>query len=208
MHWDAIIDLYERHAADFDRDRARDLQETAWLDRFLALVPTAGTVLDIGCGVGEPIGRYLRDAGARVTGVDASPSLVDICRSRVPDADWIVADMRSLALGRRFDALLAWNSFFHLHPDDQRRMFARFAAHAQPGAPLMFTSGSRHGEAIGSWCGEPLYHGSLASSEYETLLAAHGFDVVAHVIEDQACGGLTVWLARDRRRPAGSGVSR
>ena len=40
-------------------------------------------------------------------------------------------------------------------------MFPRFAAHAQPGAPLMFTSGSEAGEAIGEWQGEPLYHASL-----------------------------------------------
>jgi hypothetical protein len=31
--------------------------------------------------------------------------------------------MRSLTLGRRFGGILAWDSFFHLRQDDQRRMF-------------------------------------------------------------------------------------
>ena len=202
MQWDAIVDLYERHAADFDRDRGRMLQEKAWLDRFLAHVPPSGTVLDLGCGVGRPMADYMLDSGFRVVGIDSSRSMIDICRARFPDSRWIVADMRELDMGERFDAILAWDSFFHLHMDDQRRMFPRFSAHALPGAPLMFTSGPSHGEAIGSYCGEPLYHASLASSEYEMLLAGNGLDVVSHLAEDPECGGHTVWLARCRNTPS------
>jgi hypothetical protein len=62
----------------------------------------------------------------------------------------------------------------------------------------LFTSGPAHGEAIGSYRGEPLYHGSLDEAEYRMLLDDHGFDVVTHVAEDPGCGGHTVWLARLR----------
>jgi len=81
------------------------------LDRFLALVPRSGTVLDIGCGMAEPIGRYLLDAGVQVVGIDSSPSMIALCKARRPDAEWIAADMRHLELGRRFNGLLAWDSF-------------------------------------------------------------------------------------------------
>ncbi len=101
-------------------------------------------------------------------------------------------DMRLLDLGRRLDALLAWNSFFHLSPDDQRGMFARFTAHARPGAPLMFTSGPDHGEVVGSWRGEPLYHGSLGPEEYRALLDANGFELVDHRLNDLQCGDGTI----------------
>ena len=193
-----IIDLYERHAADFDRDRGRSLPERAWLDRFLVYVPAGETVLDIGCGMGEPIARYLVTEGYRVVGVDSSPSMIGMCRSRFPEHEWLVADMRALDLGRRFVGILAWDSFFHLSADDQRPMFERFAQHAVPGAPLMFTSGPREGEAIGSYRGEPLYHASLDRSEYESLLAANGFNVRAFVPDDPDCGEHTVWLATYR----------
>jgi hypothetical protein len=107
--------------------------------------------------------------------------------------------MRNLALGRRFDGIMAWDSFFHLNFDDQRRMFAVFRAHAAPGAGLLFTSGPRHGEAIGELHGEPLYHASLAPDEYRSLLAANEFDLVEFVPEDPNCGGHTVWLARRKQ---------
>jgi hypothetical protein len=75
-------------------------------------------------------------------------------------------------------------------------MFPLFAAHASPGAVLMFTSGSGAGEAIGEYRGEPLYHASLDPAEYEHLLERNGFSLVAHVIDDADCGYHTIWLAR------------
>lgn len=192
---DAVGDLYERLARLYDRDRGRSLQERGWLDRFLSHVRSTGTVLDVGCGMGEPIARYLLDCGVRVVGVDSSPSMIERCRARFPGSEWLVGDMRELELGRRFDGILVWDSLFHLCMEDQREMFSRLAAHARPGAPLMFTSGSAEGEAIGSFCEKPLYHASLGPAEYEHLLTTNGFVVKAYVQEDPACGEHTVWLA-------------
>ena len=190
--------MYERHARAFDRLRGRQLVERDWLARFLAQVPPAAALLDLGCGMGEPIAKHLIGQGFVVTGVDSSPTLIALCRDRFPSHDWQVAEMRGLALGRRFAGILAWDSFFHLAHDDQRAMFATFAAHASPGAPLLFTSGPAHGIAIGTFEGEPLFHASLAPEEYRALLDAHGFDVLDHRAEDIGCGGHTVWLARRR----------
>lgn len=198
-----VVALYDRHARVYDRDRNRSLQEREWLDRFLAEVRAGGTILDLGCGMGEPIARYLIDRGFGVVGVDAAPAMIALCRTRFPQAKWLVGDMRELELGRRFDGILAWDSFFHLSIADQRAMFPRFAAHARGGAPLMFTSGSSEGEAIGSWCDEPLYHASLGPDAYEHLLEANGFVVKAHVAADAKCGDHTVWLATHDASRAG-----
>jgi trans-aconitate methyltransferase len=72
----------------------------------------------------RPVAQYLAEQGLHVTGVDSSPTMISLCRKRLPDQEWIVADMRQLALGRRFDGILASDSFFHLDYDDQHRMFA------------------------------------------------------------------------------------
>ncbi|WP_293800820.1 class I SAM-dependent methyltransferase [uncultured Bosea sp.] len=193
---DAVIDLYQRHAATYDGLRGETLYEGAWLARFKAIVMPNATILDIGCGTGRPIAGHFLAQGHAVTGVDSAPAMIALCQQRFPDGDWQVADMRHLALGRRFGGLIAWDSFFHLTPEDQRGMFRIFAAHAAPGAALMFTSGPSHGEAIGSFEGEALYHGSLDPEDYRTLLAENGFSVIDHVVEDPNCGGHTIWLAK------------
>lgn len=62
----------------------------------------------------------------------------------------------------------------------------------------MFTSGPSHGEAIGVYKDEPLYHSSLDGAEYRSLLNQNGFHVVSHVNEDSTCANHTVWLAQLR----------
>ncbi|MES1202248.1 MAG: class I SAM-dependent methyltransferase [Pseudomonadota bacterium] len=199
---DTIIELYERRAHDWDRDRGRALPgrppfEAPWLDRFLALQDRPD-VLDVGCGSGDPIARYVLEKGAALVGIDASPSLIAICRGKFPAQDWIVADMRALDLGRAFTGILAWHSMIHLTPKDQAGMFPILRGHARPGTILMFTSGHSHGEVMGQWHGEPLYHGSLDVAEYETLLANNGFDLIRMWLNDPGCGHATVWVAQAR----------
>ena len=193
---DSIRGLYERHAEAWDRQRGRELVERDWLERFAALLPEAGSVLDLGCGSGEPIARWLIDRGFALTGVDSSPAMIALCRARFPGYEWIVADMRALDLGRRFDGILAWYSLFHLTPEDQRALVPRLAEHAAPGAALMFPSGPEAGERIGEWQSEPLYHASLDPAEYDALLETNGFRLVERRLSDPDCGEASVWLAR------------
>lgn len=195
MCHEAVIPLYDRHARDFDRDRGRSLQERQWLNRFLEFVDLGEAILDLGCGVAEPIARFLIERGYEVVGVDSSPTMIEICRARFPGSTWLVEDMRHLGYGRRFAGVVAWDSFFHLHMDDQRKMFERFAGYLLPGAPLLFTSGTSEGEAISSYHGEPLYHASLDAAEYQQLLSINGFSVRDHIVNDPECGGHTIWLA-------------
>lgn len=195
-----IIALYERHALLFDQMRGRNLFERAWLDRFISTMKPRGQVLDLGCGVGEPIAAYLLQRGHHVTGVDTSETMIGLARQRAPQFAWYVADMRKFYIPTKFDGILAWHSFFHLNAADQRAMFPRFAAMAGSGAALMFTSGHFEGEAMGEFGGEPLYHASLSLDEYESLLTKNGFEVVAQASQDPGCGGATIWLARNIRR--------
>ena len=193
-----IIGLYERRAHEWagDRNKQRQFFERSWLQRFTAFIAPGRPILDLGCGFGKPIAACLIGQGFDTCGVDSSQTMISLCRNDFPDRQWIVADMRTLDLARRFAGIVAWDSFFHLTFDDQRRMFPVFRAHAEMGAPLLFTSGPQHGEAIGQLCGEPLYHASLDPAEYRALLSANGFGVVDMRLEDADCGGHSVWLAR------------
>lgn len=192
-----IVAHYERHAVSWDADRrAASWIDKPFIDRFLSFLPRGATVLDLGCGGGSPVALHMVTEGFRVTGMDSSPTLTSLCQTRMPDQEWIVGDMRSLSLGRRFDGILAWDSFFQLRPEDQERMFRVFAAHAAPATILMFNAGSAHGEAIGSYRGDPLYHASLDAAEYEALLTNSGFELIEHSVNDPAKGGRIFWLAR------------
>ena len=194
----SVIDVYQRHGAAWAKLRNNGLVERPWIDRFCALIPAGGEIVDIGCGSGLPVAAELIERGFGVTGVDGTPTMIALFRDNLPGIAAHLADMRELALNRRFQGLLAWDSFFHLRPDDQRRMFPRFQAHAELGAALMFSSGPAEGEAIGDLEGDRLYHGSLDPDEYRYLLNVAGFAVIAHIVEDPDCGHRTIWLAQQR----------
>jgi SAM-dependent methyltransferase len=198
MAHERIIDLYERTAGAWDEARRGGPapEERPHLAAFAAALQPGASVLDIGCGGGVPVARDLIAGGFEVTGIDSSPALIALCSRRFPNADWRVADMRMLDLGRRFGGLIAWHSFFHLCADDQRAMFPIFAVHAAPGALLTFTSGPVAGVAMGEWQGEPLFHDSLAQDEYRALLSANGFEVLSFTAGVPIAPGPSVWLAR------------
>jgi ubiquinone/menaquinone biosynthesis C-methylase UbiE len=164
------------------------------------MAPPPGRVLDVGCGSGEPIARHFVEMGYEVTGIDFVNEMLAMCRSRFPRMVWRSMDMRTLDLPDRFNIVVAWDSFFHLSPDDQRAMFPRFSRHTAAGGVLIFTSGTTEGEALGGdLCGDRLYHGSLNTDEYARLLDRNDYDVVLHRVRDPECGGHTVWVAQRRQ---------
>ena len=74
---DQIIAHYERHASSWDTDRrAAGWNDKCWIDRFIGLLPTSATVLDLGCGGGLPVAVSMVAHGLQVTGVDTSPTLI------------------------------------------------------------------------------------------------------------------------------------
>ena len=188
-----IVDLYDRRSADWVADRGRDLTEAdrTWLDRFTARLEPGAAVLDVGCGSGRPMAAALLERGFRVTGVDSSAALIAHAGADLPEGRFVQADMRNLALGETFAGVLAWHSLFHLSPADQRRALPRLFVHAAPRAVILFSSGPREGHAVGSWRGEPLYHGSLDPDAYARLLTSEGFQVETGVWADEG----SAWLA-------------
>ncbi len=189
-----IIKIYKKHARAWTELRGQFLYEKTWLNHFLSLIPEHAQILDLGCGSGKPVAAYLIEQGHAVVGVDSSEGMIEMAKHNFPEQHWIQADMRQLDLGQKFQGILAWDSFFHLTQDDQRKMFAQFSKLAETGAALMFTSGPSHGETLGDLFGDVLYHASLSQDEYRQLLKDHGFEVVKKVEEEQECTRHTMRL--------------
>ena len=191
------FETYNIIAGWFDKNRSRHLMEKAYLDKLIDIVGKEAAVLDLGCGTGVPIMGYLLEQELHVTGVDASYRILEIAQQHFPSADFILSDMRKLSLNRKFDALIAWHSFFHLPAEDQPSMFSIFRSHLNKNGVLLFTSGNEHGEAWSENGGENLFHASLDRAQYEALLEEHGFRILSYKEDDPECSA-TVWMAQLR----------
>jgi SAM-dependent methyltransferase len=92
-------------------------------------------VLDIGCGVGALL-RLVADRGARAFGLDASEALLELARSRVPEADLRVGDMEALPYDDDvFNLVTGFNSFFFAN--DIVAALREAGRVAKPGAPVV-----------------------------------------------------------------------
>jgi len=191
-----VFKVYDKIADWYAENRDSSLSEKKYLDEVIKLIPADGKILDLGCGNGKPILEYLINAGFEVTGVDASVKLMAQAKINFPDVAFVLEDMRKLQLGKAFDAIIAWHSFFHLPAKDQSKMFSIFANHLRVNGVLLFTSGIAEGEAWGLVAGKHLHHASLDTSSYESILLENKFTILKHRIKDESCGGATVWMAQ------------
>lgn len=190
--YDVIADWYRQH-------RSYDLFEKAYLDKLLAHLKPGDPVLDLGCGTGKPIGEYILNKGFKLTGIDGSARLLEHAKKSFPDAEWFLEDMRKINLTQKFKAIIAWDSFFHLPANDQVAMFLVFEQHIAPKGVLMFTSGPSESEEWSVNGGISLFHASLSPEHYTKLLNQHRFEVLVNKLQDEACRGHSVWLAKYRQ---------
>jgi len=99
--------------------------------------PDARTLLDVACGTGKHL-EHLRERFA-CEGLDLDEGLLGVARTRVPDVPLLQGDMRTLDLGRRFDAITCLFSAigFAGGLDGLAAAARSFAAHLEPGGVLL-----------------------------------------------------------------------
>jgi SAM-dependent methyltransferase len=126
--------LWGARPEDWARSEEQQLPAYEEVIRRVGLEP-GRHVLDIGCGTGVFL-RLAADRGAEPFGIDASAGLLELARSRVPEADLRVGDMQFLPYGDdRFDLVTGFTSFFFA--EDMVAALREAGRVATPGAPIV-----------------------------------------------------------------------
>ncbi len=94
-------ELYDAIYGSF-KDYAAEAAVIATLVR--AKLPSAETLLDVGCGTGEHV-KHLRAHGLVADGLDIDPSLLAVARRKVPGAQFFEGDMAAFELPKRYDVV-------------------------------------------------------------------------------------------------------
>ncbi len=100
------------------------------------------TLLHLGCGAGAHDHTFKR--ALAVTGVDTSPGMLEIARSLNPEVTYVRGDMRTIDLGRRFDAVAIPDSIDYMVTLPDLRAAIRTASrHLNPGGALLVVANTR-----------------------------------------------------------------
>ena len=166
---------YESHATTFIRCRSKGIDGVgaASVRLWARSLPANATVLDVGCGGGDPISRALTEEGLAVYGIDASPSMVHIFRQNFPESPIACeAAEDSSFFDRQFAAIVAWGLIFLLPEEIQEVVIQKLARALGAGGKLLFTAPSqpmKWNDAITA-----IESVSLGGEKYKALLAASG----------------------------------
>jgi SAM-dependent methyltransferase len=176
-----VRDGYDRMGERFGAWAARveDDPRERLLDEFIALLPTSGAVLDLGCGSGLPSTRQL--AGRfRVVGVDISGAQIALARRNVPEATFIQADLTEVDLpGESFDGVAALYSISHVPREQHAQLFSLVRGWLRPGGLFVAALGAGDmPDWTGEWLGVPMFFSSHDAVENVRLLEAAGLDVL------------------------------
>ena len=95
------------------------------------------SVLDAGCGTGR-VAIELARRGVDVVGVDLDPAMLAAARRKAPGLAWVLGDLATARLGRRFDAVVAaGNVMIFLSPGTEAAVVANLAGHLADGGALV-----------------------------------------------------------------------
>lgn len=135
---------YDRYADVYDmffHARGEDLD--FYTNRIREILTPGGELLELGTGTGR-VAERLTGAGFRVTGVDFSRGMLEKAferQQRIGDRFTpLYADVRTLALGRRFPLIIApFGMMAHLLRDEDRQeTMRRVFDHLEPGGTFIF----------------------------------------------------------------------
>ena len=165
------------------RPTVGDAIGAATVRRWAEALPRGATVLDLGCGPGEPSTRILREAGLETFAVDASPKMVAAFRERFPAVPVECNSVEaSNFFGRQFDGVLAWGLMFLLEPAAQAKVIDKVSHALKPHGRFLFTAHTEPLEWLDAMTGLPSR--SLGAVTYERLLREAGLVWIAEAQDE------------------------
>jgi SAM-dependent methyltransferase len=132
---------YDRMAEQYLASRdPEDPLALAALEDLASLLPPEAAVLDLGCGAGVPVTRWLADRGFAVTGVDVSARQLELACANVPEGTFLKADMTEVVFEpETFDAVVAFHSIIHVPRTEHPALLKSIHRWLEPGGALLAT---------------------------------------------------------------------
>lgn len=176
----------------------------ACIQAFCTLLPAGARILDIGCGTGYPIDDYLNQNGFSIVGIDISENMIREARKlELAHAAFETADFLRFHSAQPFDALIAFDSLWHIEEARQELIYPQAASLLKEDGYFLFTHGKKRGTVRGKMYAEEFVYSALDASDMKRLLRDNGFEIVSwqEDYEEKTTGSRDL-LAMARKRAA------
>ncbi len=113
-------------------------------------------------------------SGFQVTGIDVSEAMIRLARENHPGPRFVLADVCEWRPQDEYDAIVAWDSTFHVPYQMQREVLEKLCGALAAGGAILFTAGGVDGEITGQMNGQNFYYSSLNEEDYLKIMRGAG----------------------------------
>jgi len=207
------IQTYDRCATAFeDKFMGLHLYRDS-LHRFSGMIEKGWKVLDLGCGPGN-VSRFLIDQIGNIdlTGIDLSREMIRLAERNVPEASFMVKDIRRLNFeSATYDAIVAAFCLPFLHDDEAEALIRNMHRVLKPKGYLYLScmEGTGEGFETASFtAGEELFINYFEETFLTDIFRDCGFCIIDTIRQDypETDGSVTTDMIFMLQKPTSEGV--
>jgi cyclopropane fatty-acyl-phospholipid synthase-like methyltransferase len=193
-----LFSPYNQIAEQWSAARREGLFEPKYVDLLIDHLADGAEVLDVGCGSGSPIARYLIDREYDVTGIDASEAMLKIAKQQVPKARFVLCDLMRFESTAEYSGIIAWDSIFHIPRDQHLEIFKKFNHWLLSNGILLISLGGSAWEGTMEMFGHEFFCSGFEPDDSLKLLQEAGFEILLSEVDDPRSRGHIAVLCRKR----------
>lgn len=179
-----VRDAYNKCADDYNLKRGA-FTNRKYLDELNGCLKPNSEILDIGCGAGVPVDKYLVSKGHRLTGVDISEKQIELAKVNVPQASYSVGDMLKVKYrADSFDAVVSFYAIFHIPKERHLEIFKKIYDLLKTGGFFLATLGFEEWEGCEEFHGVTMHWSHFGKDKNLELIERAGFEIVRAEVDD------------------------
>ena len=153
----------------------------ALLLKFIKYLPKNSRVLDLGCGAGIPVSKFLADKGHNVVGIDFSDGMLRLARKNVLRAKFLKIDMTKLKLKKNsFDGAVSFYAIIHVPREKHSRIYKSLHKILRDNAVILVNAcgHKKWEETAEDYMGVPMFWSFYSPKRTLSIIKNAGFDII------------------------------
>ncbi len=187
MNNDLVKKGYNKSAKNYlsQRDQFSNIK---YLEKLNKLLKPNSLILDLGCGAGKPIDKWLIIKGHKVIGIDISEKQIELARKNAPQGQFKVKDMSDLQEKEyQVDAVVSFYTIFHIPRETHQNLFKKIASFLQKNGLILVTMGANEWEGKEQdFHGTEMYWSHYGADKNRKIIQNAGFDILLDEIDEGA----------------------
>jgi len=151
------------------------------LMKFKRYMQKGSKVLDLGCGAGVPISKFLVSNGYNVTGIDFADGMLKLAKRNVPRAKFIKMDMSKMNFKpNSFDGAVSFYAIIHVSRKKHSRIYKSLHRILINNAIILVNAGgNKEWEEIAEdYIGVPMFWSFYSPKRTLGIIKNAGFEII------------------------------